>query len=64
MWGGREGELRLLDLTVGYLGLFFSFIQDDMFNLLFDCHQHPERFQHMKPGDKYGTWSLVWNGQH
>ena len=34
-----------------------------MFNLLFDCHQHPERFQHMKPGDKYGTWSLVWNGQ-
>ena len=35
-----------------------------MFNLLFDCQQYPERFQHMKPGDKYGTWSLVWNGQH
>ncbi len=34
-----------------------------MFNLLFECRQHPGKFESMKPGDKYGTWSLIWNDQ-
>ena len=36
-------------------------MQNDLFDLLFDCRQHPDRFQDMRPGDMYGTWTLVWN---
>ena len=35
--------------------------QNDMIDLLFDCRRNPERFQHMHPGEKYGTWTLTWN---
>ena len=35
--------------------------QNDMFDLLFDCRHHPEQFQDLKPGQMYGTWTLIWN---
>ena len=32
-----------------------------MFDVLLDCRQYPNRFKDMHPGDKYGTWTLIWN---
>ena len=39
----------------------FALLQNDLFDLLFDCRRHPEQFQDMHPGDVYGTWTLIWN---
>ena len=37
------------------------FLQNDMFDLLFDCRFRPEQFQNMHKGDLYGSWTLLWN---
>ena len=47
-------------LTVADCAMLFV-LQSDMLDLVIKIHSSPEKFASSQPGEKYGSWELVYN---
>jgi len=36
-------------------------VQSDMLDLVIEIHSSPDKFVNSQPGEKYGSWELVYN---
>ena len=36
-------------------------LQSDMLDLVIEIHSSPDKFVNLQPGEKYGSWELVYN---